>query len=103
MAPEYVLVETKSARGRGAADQLLWRLGVRPSGGSKYCLGLSLVQPDLRSNPFLQVRRRYFIRKGELPNGSPPVRAVLSVATLTSTDDCASAPLVLPGPEAVGY
>jgi hypothetical protein len=103
MAPEYVLVETKSERGRGAADQLLWKLGVRPSGGSKYCLGLSLVQPELRSNPFLQVRRRYFIRKGEQQFAPPPVRAVFSVPDPASTGDCASVPLVLPGPEAVGY
>jgi hypothetical protein len=103
MAPVYVLVETKSERGRGAADQLLWQLGVRPSGGSKYCLGLSLVQPDLRSNPFLQVRRRYFIRMGEPPIDPPPIRPVISAPVPATTDAQASVSLVLPGPEAVGY
>jgi hypothetical protein len=51
MDPGYVLVEIKSARGRSDADQFLWRLGVRPSSGSKYCIGMALLNPDLRSNP----------------------------------------------------
>lgn len=55
MDPGYVLVEIKSERGRSDADQLLWRLGVRPSSGSKYCVGLALLRPDLRSNPFRPV------------------------------------------------
>jgi hypothetical protein len=62
MAPDYVLIETKSERGRGATDQLLWRMGARPTSGSKYCLGLSLVQPELRSNPFLHTRKSFFVR-----------------------------------------
>lgn len=64
MTDDYVLVEIKSARGRGPADQLLWKLGVRPGGGSKYCVGLSLVRPELRSNPFMHARKQYFSPAG---------------------------------------
>jgi hypothetical protein len=78
MAPDHVLVETKSERGRGEADQILWGMGERPAAGSKYCLGLSLVQPQLRSNPFQHVRKQYFVRDDEpgtetLPAWSQPV------------------------------
>jgi hypothetical protein len=62
MDPRYVLVEIKSARGRSVADQFLWRLGVRPASGSKYCVGLALLTPELRSNPFRQVVSSYFLR-----------------------------------------
>jgi len=72
MAPGYVLVETKSAQGRGHADLLLWQLGARPSSaGSKYCLGMSLLQPALRDNPFLRTRRRYFVRDPRLEAAEP--------------------------------
>lgn len=73
MAPDHVLVETKSERGRGEADQILWNMGVRPASGSKYCLGLSLVQPQLRSNPFQHVRKQYFVRDDELSTEALPV------------------------------
>jgi hypothetical protein len=63
--PRFVLVEIKSERGRSDADQFLWRLGVRPSSGSKYCVGLALLTPNLRINPFRQVASNYFMR---LPN-----------------------------------
>lgn len=83
MAPNYVLVETKSSRGRGEADKKLWSLGARPSSGSKYCLGLSLVQPSLRSNPFQHIRKNYFVREApevtQLPaeqHAAPLTRAV---------------------------
>lgn len=65
MDPGYVLVEIKSARGRSDADQFLWRLGVRPASGSKYCVGMALLVPDLRSNPFRQVVSSYFSRLPE--------------------------------------
>lgn len=68
MARDYVLVETKSERGRGETDQLLWRMGMRPAAGSKYCLGLSLVRPDLRGNPFHHVCKRYFVHDAQ-PQG----------------------------------
>ncbi|HEX6292786.1 MAG TPA: polyphosphate polymerase domain-containing protein [Herpetosiphonaceae bacterium] len=92
MAPDYVLVETKSERGRGTADQLLWHLGVRPASGSKYCLGLSLVRPDLRSNPFQQARKSYFMHYVEpqvdwLPTRSVVLPARIAVDALTSLPD----------------
>lgn len=65
MDPGYVLVEIKSERGRSDADQFLWRLGVRPASGSKYCVGMALLVPDLRSNPFRQVVSSYFSRLPE--------------------------------------
>jgi hypothetical protein len=41
---ELVIVETKSARGRGLADRALLGLRSRPTPCSKYCLGISLQQ-----------------------------------------------------------
>ena len=73
MDPGYVLVEIKSERGRSDADQFLWRLGVRPASGSKYCVGLALLLPELRSNPFRQVVSSYFIRLPE-PAARPVAR-----------------------------
>jgi hypothetical protein len=73
MDPGYVLVEIKSERGRSDADQFLWRLGVRPASGSKYCVGMALLVPELRSNPFRQVMSSYFARLPE-PTEQPAVR-----------------------------
>jgi len=42
LAPGIVIAETKSARGRGAADRALLALGSRPVACSKYCLGIAL-------------------------------------------------------------
>ncbi|MFO7167319.1 MAG: polyphosphate polymerase domain-containing protein [Chloroflexota bacterium] len=84
MADDYVLVETKSARGRGKADQLLWRLGARPTSGSKYCLGVSLIWPNVRCNPFYKVRKSYFVREADGEAGErfyePPAAAVVARA-----------------------
>jgi hypothetical protein len=41
-APGLVIVESKSERGRGAADRALLALGSRPAPCSKYCLGIAL-------------------------------------------------------------
>jgi hypothetical protein len=76
MADDYVLIETKSELGRGKVDHLLWRMGARPTPGSKYCLGLSLIQPHLRSNPFQQIRNTYFVREAD----PGPDEQLLSVA-----------------------
>ncbi|MCU0491455.1 MAG: polyphosphate polymerase domain-containing protein [Chloroflexaceae bacterium] len=61
MDPQFVLVEIKSELGRSNTDQLLWRHGVRPASGSKYCVGMALLVPHLRSNPFRQVLNSYFL------------------------------------------
>jgi hypothetical protein len=71
MDPGYVLVEIKSARGRSDADQFLWRLGVRPSSGSKYCIGMALLHPELRSNPFRPVTSFFRV----LTNTKPAIMA----------------------------
>ncbi|HHW64198.1 MAG TPA: polyphosphate polymerase domain-containing protein [Rhodocyclaceae bacterium] len=96
MAPDYVLVETKSSRGRGAADKLLWSLGARPTSGSKYCLGLSLVQPTLRSNPFQYVRKHYFVREGEPGAEQLPAEPVASPTARVVGDTRVAAHLPLP-------
>lgn len=76
MAREYVLIETKSESGRGAIDHILWRMGARPTPGSKYCLGMSLLRPELRSNPFQHVRKTYFVRDADAALPQQPIEAV---------------------------
>ena len=56
-----VLIETKSAGGRSAADVTLTRLGARPLDSlSKYCVGIALTGQDLPTNPFRRLLRRHF-------------------------------------------
>jgi hypothetical protein len=100
MADDYVLIETKSERGRGQADQLLWRMGARPASGSKYCLGLSLVRPTLRSNPFHYVRKSYFVREAA-PQPEEQLLSVAVGAPALSGAPHGAAPLPLPTTAAV--
>jgi hypothetical protein len=61
MLPDHVLIEAKSANGRGTVDRLLPQLGARPlSMCSKYCLGVALSQPGLPTNPYRPLLRRHF-------------------------------------------
>jgi hypothetical protein len=60
MAPDWAIVESKSAHGRATVDRLLRTLGVRPIDCSKYCLGITLTRPEVRGNPFLWLARRHF-------------------------------------------
>ena len=60
MASEYAIVESKSTRGRGAADRRLRARGFRPISCSKYCLGIALTREDVRGNDFLWLARRHF-------------------------------------------
>ena len=62
-----VLVETKSATGRSAADRLLHRLGQRPIPISKYCAGVALTA-GLPANRWHRTLRRYLAGR---PGGSP--------------------------------
>lgn len=101
LARDYVLIETKSERGRGQTDQLLWRLGARPTSGSKYCLGMSLIQPELRSNPFLHIRKRYFVREHTPETERTPSRAASTALTPSSQDIMAPAAMALPTAPAV--
>jgi hypothetical protein len=55
-----VLVETKSARGRSLADELLRRAGARPVGVSKYCSGMALLHPGLPEQPWRRLLHSCF-------------------------------------------
>lgn len=61
LAPGMAIVESKSAGGGALADRALRALGARPvSGCSKYCLGIALTAPGVRSNPLKPLLRRHF-------------------------------------------
>jgi len=49
---ESLIIEVKSADGRGHADAALRDSGERPARCSKYCIGLNMVRSDLRYNTF---------------------------------------------------
>lgn len=55
-----VLVETKSIGGRCPTDRWLQTQGVRPTSMSKYCLGVALLYPHVRANPWHRVLKRHF-------------------------------------------
>jgi hypothetical protein len=57
---ETALVETKSATGSTPVDRLLWRHGHRPTGISKYCVGMAALHPHLPANRWHRVLRRHF-------------------------------------------
>jgi hypothetical protein len=62
LAPGWVIVETKSASGRGAANSYLRSLGIRSVAScSKYCIGIALTRPQLRNNEALRLAHRHFI------------------------------------------
>jgi hypothetical protein len=61
LAPDWAIIETKSEQGRGAGDRCLRSLGLRPVDScTKYCIGIALTRPDVRSNELLRVTRRHF-------------------------------------------
>lgn len=60
LADDLVLVETKSTRGRSAADLLLRAAGLRPLSVSKYSAGLALTDPSLPDQPWRRLLQRYF-------------------------------------------
>lgn len=55
-----VLVETKSERGTGPVDRWLWQHHVRPESMSKYCLGVAILYPGVRANPWHRILRQHF-------------------------------------------
>jgi len=65
---EFAIVEVKSERGRGVADRIFRRHGLRGTACSKYCVGLNVMQPDLRYNAFKHVLETYF---GWTPQHAP--------------------------------
>lgn len=61
LADGMVIVESKSVRGGALADRALRALGARPEGTcSKYCLGVGLTVPGVRSNGLRPLLRRHF-------------------------------------------
>lgn len=58
--PRDVLVETKSADGVSIWDHLLKQAGIREHKVSKYCVGASLLNPQLPANPWNRTIRHYF-------------------------------------------
>lgn len=60
MRRDVALVETKSARGNGEIDRILWRLGARPVRVSKYCIGIALLHPYLPVNRYSRAMNRFF-------------------------------------------
>lgn len=64
--PEMVVVETKSSDGRGASDQALAALGIRPVSMSKYCLGVAVLNPHLPANKWARLlKRNHWLRVSE--------------------------------------
>jgi hypothetical protein len=55
-----VLIETKTLGPSGSADKLLRAYGHRPISISKYCLGVALLNPEMRANPWHRTMRRHF-------------------------------------------
>lgn len=58
--PDLVVVETKSADGRGVADRVLAGMGIRELSMSKYCVGIALLHPHLPANRWNRVLRGRF-------------------------------------------
>lgn len=58
--PDLVVVETKSADGRGVADRVLAEMGIRDLSMSKYCVGIALLHPHLPANRWNRMLRNSF-------------------------------------------
>lgn len=58
--PDLVVVETKSADGRGVADRVLAEMGIREVSMSKYCVGIALLHPQLPANRWSRLLRENF-------------------------------------------
>ncbi|MGO2053055.1 hypothetical protein CIK76_09550 [Glutamicibacter sp. BW80] len=58
--PDLIVVETKSADGRGASDRALADLGIREVSMSKYCIGIALLHPELPANRWSRLLEQRF-------------------------------------------
>lgn len=58
--PDMVVVETKSADGRGVADRVLAEMGIRDVSMSKYCVGIAMLHPKLPANRWSRLLRENF-------------------------------------------
>lgn len=68
----FIIIETKSADGRGASDSALKSLRIRKASGcSKYCIGVNLIGGASKCNNFRGTLKKV------LPNILPNVRADL--------------------------
>lgn len=59
--PDLIVVETKSADGRGVSDQVLAELGIREVSMSKYCIGIALLNPHLPANRWSRLLQQCFV------------------------------------------
>lgn len=59
--PDLIVVETKSADGRGASDRALADLGIREVSMSKYCIGVALLNPQLPANRWSRLLQQRFV------------------------------------------
>lgn len=59
--PDLIVVETKSADGRGASDRALAELGIREVSMSKYCIGVALLNPHLPANRWSRLLQQNFV------------------------------------------
>ncbi len=59
----FVIIETKSPRGRGIADSIFKQHGIRSRNCSKYCLGINLLFNKIKYNRFKPLLKLY----GKLP------------------------------------
>ncbi len=71
----HVVVESKSADGRGLADIALRDLGVRPVRISKYCVGVALLNPHLPDAPWHRTLGRYYGHVRPAPDVGAPTGA----------------------------
>jgi hypothetical protein len=60
LSSDFLVLETKTMRGKGVADRTLKAIGNRPVICSKYCVGTALLRPDVKSNELRGVIQRYF-------------------------------------------
>src|SRR5262249_45707641 len=60
LSSDFLVLETKTLRGKGVADRTLKAIGNRPLICSKYCVGTALLRPDVKSNELRGVLQRYF-------------------------------------------
>jgi hypothetical protein len=56
---QMLIVETKSSNGRGLADDLMRRHGIKPRSCSKYCLGANLLEFGVKYNRFKPLLKMY--------------------------------------------
>ena len=71
---DFIIVETKSADGRGIADGALKQLGVRKASKcSKYCIGVNLTGEVTKNNNFLHTIRH--VRRNIVPIPRLPIAA----------------------------